>query len=172
MAVKDIVKGICNITRCKYDVYTKERTDELLEVKANSEEVNATMGTKANSEDVYTKEEATTTFLGKGDVAVLTGNLKIEGDNAVAVASIKLPEGFTKENCLLISIMSEPILNGQGGMYYLNNVQPLFGEVSVNLTGNSTGDYVAVTFYRKGNLNQVETIYYEINYKVVIMKIN
>ena len=28
MAVKDIVKGICNITRCKYDVYTKERTDE------------------------------------------------------------------------------------------------------------------------------------------------
>ena len=39
MAIKDIVKGICNITRCKYDVYTKERTDELLEAKANSEDV-------------------------------------------------------------------------------------------------------------------------------------
>lgn len=30
MAIKDIVKGICNVTRCKYDVYTKEKVDELL----------------------------------------------------------------------------------------------------------------------------------------------
>lgn len=51
MAIKDIVKGICNITRCKYDVYTKEKTDELLE------EVNTTLGAKANSSDVYTKTE-------------------------------------------------------------------------------------------------------------------
>lgn len=29
MAIKDIVKGICNITRCKYDVYTKEKIDEM-----------------------------------------------------------------------------------------------------------------------------------------------
>lgn len=36
MALKDIVKGICSITRCKYDVYTKEKTDELLEEVNNS----------------------------------------------------------------------------------------------------------------------------------------
>ena len=30
MAIKDIVKGICNISRCKYDVYTKEKIDEML----------------------------------------------------------------------------------------------------------------------------------------------
>lgn len=29
MAIKEIVKGICNITRCKYDVYTKEKIDEM-----------------------------------------------------------------------------------------------------------------------------------------------
>lgn len=36
MAIKDIVKGICSTSRCKYDVYTKDRTDELLGTKANA----------------------------------------------------------------------------------------------------------------------------------------
>ena len=35
MAIKDIVKGICNVTRCKYDVYTKERSDELFKLKGD-----------------------------------------------------------------------------------------------------------------------------------------
>ena len=30
MAIKEIVKGLCPITRCKYDVYTKEKIDELV----------------------------------------------------------------------------------------------------------------------------------------------
>lgn len=39
MALKDIVKGICNITRCKYDVYTKEKIDEMFEEKIKIEEI-------------------------------------------------------------------------------------------------------------------------------------
>ena len=53
MAVKDIVKGICNITRCKYDVYTKEKTDELLETKANAD--TTTVTTAGENLDDYTK---------------------------------------------------------------------------------------------------------------------
>lgn len=30
MALMDIVKGICATSRCKYDVYTKEKMDEIL----------------------------------------------------------------------------------------------------------------------------------------------
>ena len=33
MAKKEIVKGICDITRCKYDVYTKEKVDEMLKIE-------------------------------------------------------------------------------------------------------------------------------------------
>lgn len=46
MAVKDIVKGICNITRCKYDVYTKDKIDELLGT------INTILETKENKETV------------------------------------------------------------------------------------------------------------------------
>ena len=53
MAIKDIVKGICNITRCKYDVYTKEKTDELLETKANAD--TTTVTTAGENLDDYTK---------------------------------------------------------------------------------------------------------------------
>lgn len=65
MAIKDIVKGICNITRCKYDVYTKERTDELLGTKANVKATNITTeGTDLND---YTT--AGTYFFKNGNIA-------------------------------------------------------------------------------------------------------
>lgn len=55
MAIKDIVKGICNITRCKYDVYTKERTDELLE------EINSNVYTKTETDYKFSTKNITTT---------------------------------------------------------------------------------------------------------------
>ena len=82
MAIKDIVKGICNITRCKYDVYTKERTDELLK-------------TKLTSSDVYVK----------GDFATVIANITIGDDGLLGNVTVPFPDGFTKDNCIVISTM-------------------------------------------------------------------
>ena len=89
MAVKDIVKGICNLTRCKYDVYTKERTDELLN------EVNTTLGTKANSSDVYVK----------GDFATITKALKMDSTGEIGSTGVNFPNGFTPDNSIVISTL-------------------------------------------------------------------
>lgn len=77
MALKDIVKGICDITRCKYDVYTKEKVDELLSEKANVSEI-------------YTK----------GNFAVInfTNTAKKQ------VSEVNYPTGFTMDNCVVISV--------------------------------------------------------------------
>lgn len=52
MAIKDIVKGICNITRCKYDVYTKERSDELFFVKENLAYITGTILTSSPTHSI------------------------------------------------------------------------------------------------------------------------
>lgn len=54
MPIKDIVKGICETTRCKYDVYTKEYMDNLLDLKADKDQtdfavIEFTMTIPANS---------------------------------------------------------------------------------------------------------------------------
>lgn len=81
MALKDIVKGICSTTRCKYDVYTKEKTDELLE-------------TKANKSDLDSK------------FALLTGTITNDGTQVIQ-AEMLYPEGFNYGNCVVISSMLE-----------------------------------------------------------------
>jgi hypothetical protein len=82
MALKNIVKGICGTSRCKYDVYTKERTDELLEEKTNKSEV-------------YLKD----------NYAVLENSIIFPAGEYGGVVNIEYPTGFTKNNCIPISIM-------------------------------------------------------------------
>lgn len=125
MAIKEIVKGICNITRCKYDVYTKEKTDEIVE------EINATSETKANKNDVYTKTEINNLLSSKanssdvyvkGNFAVLTGIATSAGSSI----KTEYPSGFTYDNCVIISAMSKYSYNLSGneitdGNWTLNN---------------------------------------------------
>lgn len=50
MASKDLVKGYCKESKCEYDVYTKEKMDELLE------EISTGMtGDEYNSSSTYSK---------------------------------------------------------------------------------------------------------------------
>jgi hypothetical protein len=84
LAVKDIVKGHCGDSKCTYDVYTKEKIDELL-VEAN-----------ARLDNVYVKD----------NFAVLEGNYEgvvfAEPTNG-ALKMVDYPEGFTVNNTVIIS---------------------------------------------------------------------
>lgn len=74
LAVKDIVKGHCGDSKCTYDVYTKEKVDELLaEVKQNN---------------IFTS----------------TGTITIPANEREGRVKILLPEGFTTTNSVPISV--------------------------------------------------------------------
>jgi hypothetical protein len=75
MAIKEIVKGICATTRCKYDVYTKEKIDGMF---------------------------ATVTATITNETGVSNGN-----------TSVAYPDGFTKDNTAVISVLH----NGSGNTF-------------------------------------------------------
>jgi hypothetical protein len=103
MALKEIVKGICDVTRCKYDVYTKEKMDELLEEKANSNEIN----------EIYTKN----------NFAVIEGSLEglvFQEEQDQCAVSVNYPEGFTWQNCVVVSTEINPISDTLDNNYMLN----------------------------------------------------
>lgn len=91
MAIKEIVKGICSLTRCKYDVYTKEKTDELLESKANISDVNAV----------------------DSKIVTLTASGTVNSESNICGIKFNYPEGFNKDNTMVLSVMYEtPFLPG------------------------------------------------------------
>lgn len=53
MASKDLVKGYCKESKCEYDVYTKEKMDELLE------DTTGMIGDKYSSSSTYSKGDLT-----------------------------------------------------------------------------------------------------------------
>lgn len=80
LATKDTVKGHCGTSRCTYDVYTKEKVDELL-------------NGKASSNNVYVKN----------DFAVLEGIVTVKAGSVGYTKTLPYPEGFTQENTVVIS---------------------------------------------------------------------
>lgn len=68
MAIKDIVKGICNITRCKYDVYTKEKIDEMLAGEVVYENKSGTTSTVALTKDISNSKKIEITFKDNNDI--------------------------------------------------------------------------------------------------------
>ena len=74
MAVKEIVKGHCGDSKCTYDVYTKEKIDELLNA---------------------TKDYATLT----GVLTIPTGKSEVYID----LPENEIPKGFTSLNSVVIA---------------------------------------------------------------------
>lgn len=96
MAIKEIVKGICGTSRCKYDVYTKEKMDELL-----SEERAYTDGT---SEEIIGAVTAMLQMV--PEIAMI--NVTLTGEVGTQVRTeVSYPEGFSKDNTNVVSIMEK-----------------------------------------------------------------
>lgn len=115
MAVKDIVKGHCGDSKCTYDVYTKEKVDELL-----------------------------------NKYEVLTGTIT-SGMNNIAY-----PEGYTKDNCIVISLAMQYDSGPWEYQYAHNDI-----EISclVKLTDSNI-------YLQDNNMGATTR-----NYKIVLMKI-
>ena len=138
MAIKDIVKGICNVTRCKYDVYTKERTDELFKVK--------------------------------GDFAVVTGEITME--NATGKVIVNYPDGFNKDNTVVISY-GQTGINSGGPLDAINfgfgvhSLDYMSGSLPRNVALTSTNIEISI---RNPLDDTAGSRTY--NYKIVLMKIS
>ena len=160
MAIKDIVKGICNITRCKYDVYTKERTDELLDVKANSNNVY----TKTETNNLLNNKVNTSDAIVKGDIAIISGEIWCAKESGGEV-EWDYPSGFNKDNCVVIS---HGVNVNQDGYSYGHTTNSAVGTI------NGTNDrYVTlgankITIWTH-NPAEYNNIY---PYKVVLMKVS
>lgn len=142
MALKEIVKGICGVTRCKHDVYTKEKMDELLEEKANVSEVN----------EIYKKD----------NFAVIEGGLEglvFQEEQDQCAVSINYPEGFTWQNCVVVSTEINPITDVLENSYMLN--------VNVNwVDWQHSEDFL--TLYIKSSTPKADWTNYK--YRVVLFK--
>lgn len=80
MAIKETVKGHCGESKCTYDVYTKEKVDELL-------------NEKVSSDNVYVKD----------NYAVLEGIATVKAHTVGQTTTFDYPEGFTQDNTAVLS---------------------------------------------------------------------
>ena len=111
----DTVKGFNKISKCNYDVYTKEKMDKLLNNKQgtltfdetpteNSANPVTSGGIHTTLGNIYTKTESDTKFFENGKIAVLTGTLTNDGTKVIT-GTVNYPEGFNQSNCVVISSM-------------------------------------------------------------------
>lgn len=141
--------GFCE-NKCKYEVYTKDEVDSKLEEKSS---------TSHNHDTKYKLQ---------GDFAVVSGSI---GESDVTVA---YPEGFTKDNCVVLSAMmkmtNDTSSYGYGSVFnstiFVNGTTP----IAVSLTTNN------ILISAKKILLSSEAIDYgsletEMNYKIVLMKV-
>lgn len=88
LATKEVVKGHCGDSKCTYDVYTKEKTDELLN-------------------DIYSKTETNNLISNKLiQIETIEGSFSREsgGDTPISTKNIDYPTGFDKDNTILLAI--------------------------------------------------------------------
>lgn len=102
-------------------------------------------------------------YISSKNIAVLTGNITIEPEMGKVVAELDYPEGFTKDNCVLISF----------GSRYHTNYGYAFGYHSKDSAGFLFGtndrdvfleDKIKVWYY---NIADSEKTFY---YKIVLLK--
>lgn len=142
MASKDLVKGYCKESKCEYDVYTKEKADELLNAKVNI-----------------------------SNFAVLTGNVTVPsssgGTSGTVNTNVNYPTGFTKDNCAPIAIgfkkqndsdyLYEPSSTNSSGAYvngYFNGYIKMSSSNVIIYSSNSGSSEI------------------NLSYKLVLMKIS
>lgn len=123
MALRDIVKGFCRDSKCLWDVYTKEKADELLKNKANSSEV-YTKNSIYNKEeidefleDTYTKTEIDNKVASinntTSDLRIMVLARKMSSDfeeltanvSEIGIVNFSYPSDFTYTNCVVVSAM-------------------------------------------------------------------
>ena len=96
----------------------------------------------------------------KGNFAVLTGTLQV--GETVANASINYPSGFNMNNCVIISVLTQPI----GANHYVFSAhQDGDGEVNTYLLNDNIG----LSLYSG---EEFGFTYTGINYKITLMKIS
>lgn len=169
MALKEIVKGICDVTRCKYDVYTTEKIDELLEEKQSSIEVD-TIPTENSSNPVESGGVFTALKEIKDSFSVISGEITVEG-NSNASVSVNYPTGFTKDNTYVISNMASTVLKPDvyqaGVVGSINNEGIVQTSLKVNPTVRLDEEQINISCTNTTNGDPIT-----LKYKVVVMKID
>ncbi len=109
MALKEIVKGICSITRCKYDVYTKDKTDEMVSDLIKTD-LSLRSDIDTNASDIRSVESRITTITSTGTVNETSGICGID---------FNYPDGFNKNNTMVLSVVYKfPGLDAGGQAYW------------------------------------------------------
>ena len=178
MALKDIVKGICETTRCKYDVYTKEKSDELLAEKQNKMTVDTTP-TENSSNPVGSGGvfKALSEKANASNFAILTGTMTQTGTQTIE-KDIEYPEGFNKNNCIVVSSMLDMVTetNEEKWSYgsAMDNYSMLAGCLLKRVTLYDDTIRIQGRSITVSNSHEVvaQAISNDYMYKVVLMKID
>lgn len=112
--------------------------------------------------EVYTKDEVDTKLTDwklKGDFAVLTGDITLESTGGSA--NVNYPEGFTKDNCVIIAC---GIIYNSGGYRAFGTVQ---ASVSTGARLNTNSITVGCYPVQSNTGSPTGTF----NYKLVLMKV-
>lgn len=179
MALRDIVKGLCEKTKCYFDVYTKHYIDENIYTKEN---VEAKLSEKSNTshshdERYYTETEVNNKLASyklKGDFAVITGSVTLAANEDISnnVAkqttwNVDYPSGFSKDNCVCIAFGGNKATNkGYGYGHLIESDLALATATGVfprAVVLNSDNIY-CTALNPAGNANTF-------NYKIVLMKV-
>lgn len=145
MAVKDIVKGICETSKCNYDVYTSEKVDELLD-----------------------------DLVASNRFAVLEGTLTLEasessGSSKTTQLDIEFPEGFNRQNCICLCVGASKHEDQYSyGIGLTSSLQMVTGSYPRYVTLGTNSDNTKIRL----SVSNPSTTSASIYYKIVLMKIN
>lgn len=158
-------KNVFNDNKCKYEAYDKSEVNGLLANKANltdvynKSQINNLLNNKANTNEVYVK----------GDFAILTGTLNVSGD-MVYLSGIQYPEGFTQNNCIVISAMLQTTSATPAIWYYDGGFSPR--TLAVQLRTASISTQAQLFTYADGVITPESFAAGTYTYKIVLMKIS
>ena len=116
------------------------------------------------------------TYKLKGDFKVLNGTMTNDGTSTIN-GSVSYPEGFTKDNCVVVSSMFQNVDTSQG-KWSTGNTFDATGIVSGSLPcritlSDSTINISAKNIYiMDGHSPTLANITQDINFKIVLMKIS
>lgn len=109
----------------------------------------------------------------KSNFAVLTGTLEGTGSSSVT-GTVNFPDGFTKDNCVLIGLMLKPsiVSNWMTGSVF--NSGNSFGSLPARVVMDDTGLQIDARniMITDGTNPSLVNIPNNFNYKIVLMKVS